>query len=234
MWRIGHRGAAGHAVENTLASIDKAVSLGCEMIEVDIRRCASGELVVFHDNTTTRIAGTSLRISETDYTTLRGLALPSQQHIPLLTELLDHLVTTDMILCIELKEEGLTESLLPLLQQACQQGWNPERLLVISFFHQEVHYLKQQWPELPVGVAFTGAPLSLAQMAVEVKAQTLHLHHQFVTDAMVTDAHQHGIHVMVWTVNEPEEITHAWQRGVDGITSDYPERIHRYRPSTDD
>ena len=86
--RIGHRGAAGHAPENTLASIEQAVALGCALTEVDIRRTADGYLVLLHDERVDRTTNGSGLVAEMDLEDLQKLDASEGQKIPTLEEAL--------------------------------------------------------------------------------------------------------------------------------------------------
>ena len=87
--RIGHRGAAGHAPENTLVSFEKAIDLGCDMTELDVHICGSGELVVIHDETVDRTTNGSGRVSELTLREIKILDAGDGEEIPTLEEVLE-------------------------------------------------------------------------------------------------------------------------------------------------
>ena len=99
---IGHRGAKGHVVENTLESIEKAIALGVDGIEVDIFKCKSGELVVFHDKTLNRLTDAEGLIESLDLDSIRKIRILDKYKIPTLREVLD-LIDGKVFLNIELK-----------------------------------------------------------------------------------------------------------------------------------
>ena len=99
---IGHRGAKGHIAENTLESIEKAMELGVDGIEIDIFKCKSGELVVFHDKTLNRLTDAEGSIESLDIDSIRKIRIFNQYKIPTLNEVLD-LIDGKVFLNIELK-----------------------------------------------------------------------------------------------------------------------------------
>ena len=100
--KIGHRGAKAYITENTIASIEKALQLGVDGVEKDVHKCASGELVVFHDFTLDRLTNGTGEISSYALLELQQLKVAEQFKIPTLTEVLDNL-NGSCILNIELK-----------------------------------------------------------------------------------------------------------------------------------
>ena len=99
---IGHRGAKGHLAENTLPSISKAIELGVDGIEIDIFKCASGELVVFHDKTLEKLTNSTGYIEELVLDSIRRIEVLNGYSIPTLEEVLD-LINGRVFLNIELK-----------------------------------------------------------------------------------------------------------------------------------
>ena len=104
---IGHRGAKGHLAENTLPSISKAIELGVDGIEIDIFKCASGELVVFHDKTLEKLTNSTGYIEELVLDSIRRIEVLNGYSIPTLEEVLD-LINGRVFLNIELKGSALS------------------------------------------------------------------------------------------------------------------------------
>ena len=99
---IGHRGARGHVAENTIPSIEKALALGVDGIEIDIFKCATGELVVFHDKTLEKLTNATGYIEELSLDSIQKITVLNQAPIPTLSEVLD-IVNGKALLNIELK-----------------------------------------------------------------------------------------------------------------------------------
>ena len=105
---IGHRGAMGHETENTLASVQKALDLGVDMIEIDVFKIKSGEIAVFHDKKVDRLANGGGNIEEYDIIQLRQLILDGGHKIPMLQDVLKK-IDNQVVLNIELKGAGTAD-----------------------------------------------------------------------------------------------------------------------------
>lgn len=221
---IGHRGARGHAPENTLLALDTGIRLGAHWLEFDVQRHASGELLLFHDLTLERTTNGQGLLLAQDYATLRALDAGRGQQIPTLEEALE-LIDQQAGVNIELKTAGGTgEAVAAVVRRYVEAGWPAEHFLVSSFHLPELWEFKQLAPEIPIGALICGVPLDWAGCAVELGAATLNLSSEFVDPRLIEDAHAHGIAVYVYTVNDPAEMRALHALGVDGIFTDYPDR----------
>jgi glycerophosphoryl diester phosphodiesterase len=224
--RIGHRGgAAGYTPENTLASARKALELPVDMIELDIHRCASGELVVIHDDTLERTTNGTGDVADKTLAELRTLDAGSGEKIPLLTEFLD-LVDRKAAVNIELKDPDGWQPLIALLgDYISSRGWSADDFLVSSFDHLVLWKLKEQDPRFRIGALAAAIPDGFAAFAKDMQAFSVNVSSASVTDAFIEEAHRYELKVYVYTVNEPAEIARMKSLGVDGIFSDFPDRI---------
>lgn len=221
---IGHRGARGHAPENTLLSIDTGIRLGADMIEIDVQRC-EGELVVIHDPRLERTTNGQGRVADAKLEALKSLDAGQGQQIPTLQEVLD-LVEARVPLNIELKSAGGTASRVAVtLREALAEGWNASQFLVSSFHLPELYEFKQAAPEIPIAALVCGVPLDWAACASELGAQALNISADFADLRLLHDAHSRGLKVYVYTVNHPEEMRLLRDAGFDGVFSDYPDRV---------
>ncbi|MCX7070856.1 MAG: glycerophosphodiester phosphodiesterase family protein [Gammaproteobacteria bacterium] len=221
---IGHRGARGHAPENTLLAIDTGIALGAPWVEFDVQRHPSGALLVFHDLTLDRTTNGHGFLADQPLAALRALDAGGGQLIPTLQEVLD-LVDQRVGVNIELKSAGGTaEAVAAVIRSQVEAGWPVEKFLVSSFHLPELWEFKQLAPEIPVGALLCGVPLDWAGCALELGAATLNLSSEFVDPRLIADAHAHGIKVYVYTVNDPVEMRLLRQMGVDGVFTDYPDR----------
>lgn len=221
---IGHRGARGHAPENTLLAIDTGIALGAPWVEFDVQLHPSGALLVFHDLTLERTTNGLGFLADQPLDLLRGLDAGAGQMIPTLEEVLD-LVDQRVGVNIELKSAGGTaEAVAAVIRGHVEAGWPVDRFLVSSFHLPELWEFKQLAPEIPVGALLCGVPLDWAGCALELGAATLNLSSEFVDPRLIADAHAHGIRVYVYTVNDPAEMRRLRDMGVDGVFTDYPDR----------
>lgn len=222
---IGHRGARGHAPENTLLSFDLAIRLGAHMVELDVQRHPSGELLVFHDRRLERCTDGRGHLADAAFAALRRLDAGSGQEIPTLAEVLD-LVDQRVAVNVELKsfDDGTAEAVASLLRRYVTDGWPVERFLVSSFHAPELELFRDAAPEIPVALLICGVPLDWAAEANELGAAALNISDEFVDPRLIADAHARGLKLYVYTVNEREDIERLRAMGVDGVFTDYPER----------
>lgn len=221
---IGHRGARGHAPENTLLGIDTGIALGVPWVEFDVQLHPSGALLVFHDLTLDRTTNGSGFLADQPLAALRSLDAGAGQTIPTLQEVLD-LVEQRVGVNIELKSAGGTaEAVAAVIRSYVDAGWPVDKFLVSSFHLPELWEFKQLAPEIPIGALLCGVPLDWAGCALELGAATLNLSSEFVDPRLVADAHAHGIKVYVYTVNDVAEMRLLRRMGVDGVFTDHPDR----------
>ena len=225
---IGHRGARGHAPENTLLSLDAALKLGADWVEFDVQ-LHRGELLLMHDLRLERTTNGSGRLSDLSLESLRNLDAGQGQKIPTLQEALN-LIDQRVGANIELKTwNGTAAAVAKILRDGMDQGWAAEKFLVSSFHLPELYEFRQLMPEIPIGALLCGVPLDWAGVAVELGASTLNLSDEFVDEQLVADAHVRGLKVYVYTVNLPDEMERMARMGVDGIFTDYPDRAQRFK-----
>lgn len=220
---IGHRGARGHAPENTLLSIDTAIRLGAHWVEIDVQH-HDGELWLMHDLRLERTTNGRGRLVDHPAATLRKLDAGRGQPVPTLPEALA-LIEQRVGLNIELKSwNGCAEAVANCLREYLAEGWPANRLMVSSFHLPELWEFRQMLPEVPVAALYCGVPLDWAGVAVELGARCLNLSDEFVDEKLLADAHARGLRVNVYTVNDPEDLRRLRDLGVDGVFTDYPDR----------
>ena len=229
MLRIGHRGACGHAPENTLASMRKAIELKVDGFEFDIQLSKDGIPVVIHDDTLERTTNGKGLVSDFTLAELQKLDAGNSnflgEKIPSLQDVIN-IVDKRTSLFIELKAEQATRPVTDIINNAVNNlGWSYEQFFICSFNHQQIIESRALIPEVRTCALLVGIPVSLAQIAVEAKAWSLSpaIHH--VNQALVDDAHKRGLKVLAWTADKPEEIAKARALKVDGIISNFPDRL---------
>lgn len=220
---FAHRGASGYEPENTLRSFSRALELGATWIECDIRVVAD-ELVVFHDRTLERLTGTSGKLENLNLATLRTLKVKGTETVPLLSEVVE-LLRDKAQLQLELKAVGTGERVGRYLTSLLENGWRSESFLVSSFDHEELAKCKKIAPSIPIGVLLYGYPINTLELAKALGAYSVHLNLETVTPKRVSALHQAGLKVFVYTVNDPADIEAMRAVGVDGVFSDFPDRV---------
>lgn len=221
---IGHRGAMGHETENTLASIEKAIELGVDMIEIDVFKIRSGEIVVFHDENVERLTNGAGNVEEYYVVELKRLLLDGGHSIPLLQEVL-RLVNHKVPLNIELKGANTADKVNHIITYYIEQeGWQLKDFLISSFNWEELRMMRNINPEIAIAVLTEGAPAEAIKMAKELNAVAINPDYKTLDQAVVEQIHGEGFKVYAYTVNQPEDIERMKEIGVDGIFIDYPER----------
>ncbi len=225
MLKIGHRGAMGYAPENTLTSFAKALELGVDGIELDVHLCRSGELVVIHDGRVDRTTNGKGYVIDMTLEELKKLDAGKSQRIPMLSEVLDF-VNRRALIDIELKAEGISMSVAEVVRKYIQEfGWKNDLFMISSFDHHELMRCHDMIPEVPFGPLIGAKPLDYAFFAQSMKADTIMPFYEFLNGEFVQDAHRRGLKVVTWTVNRPDDIKKMLSIGVDGIISNYPDRL---------
>jgi glycerophosphoryl diester phosphodiesterase len=221
----GHRGNPAERPENTLASFSSAIELGVDIIECDVHMSSDGELVVIHDHTLERTtSGTGLVFQHTA-AELRQLDAGEGERLPFLREVAE-LARGRVGLCIETKQipfryPGLEENLVGLLRELGMV----EQTAVISFQHAAVRALKTLEPALSVGILEGARPIDPVRMMREALADIYAPHYGAMDPELVSELHEAGGLVGVWTVDDQAAV--AWCRACcpDSIFTNRPREL---------
>ena len=217
MLRIGHRGARAYAPENTIASFKKALEMGVNAVELDIRRTKDGQIVVIHDDDVKRTTDGKGLVGALTLEEIKGFSSEGGEKVPTLCEVLDFLDKKVKIL-IELKESGLEKDVLDLV---CDRGL--EKNVVITSFSEEVlATIRVLNSDVEIGLIYARHKNPL-KAALELKANYLVALYRFIHTANVEKAHENGLKVVVWTINTAQEAEEYIKKGVDGIATDRPD-----------
>ncbi len=213
---MGHRGAAALEPENTLRSIRRAVEIGVDAVEIDVRLSKDEELVVIHDATVDRTTNGKGPVSSYALDDLKKLDAGKGETIPTLQEVMEH-VGNKVRLVIELKEEG-TERMVVGLVKRRNLGDN---VYVISFWHDLVKRIKGMESSIKTGVLLVGCPVD-ACVATQASADALVMKYTFVNRHFIQIAHKEGLKVFVWNIDDQHLVKPYVDMGVDGIGSNDP------------
>ncbi|GAL66810.1 glycerophosphodiester phosphodiesterase [Jejuia pallidilutea] len=200
MLKIGHRGAKGHVAENTLASIQKALDLGVDGIEIDVHRCASGELVVFHDFTLDRMTNGSGEISKFTYKELQKFKTRGSFEIPTLSQVLT-LVDNKCLLNIELKGQDTAKEAARIIKfYVDKKGWEYHNFIVSSFQEELLETVFQINKDIPLGVITENNLDKVVAFAKTIKAVSIYVNYTMLT-AEIVEALKENYKVFAFTVN---------------------------------
>lgn len=217
---IGHRGAAGHAPENTLASVEKAISLGADLVEVDVQRTSDGHLVIIHDKRVGRTTNGAGFVSRMSLRRLRELDAGAGQRIPTVEELLQT-ANGRVGLILELKIKDLAEQICKSVRLSGFTG----QVIYASFMHDEVRSIREADPRTMTMALFGRLPHDPVLAAQKAKTTHIGFSYLTVTKPLVETCHQRGLVAFAYTVNDQQDIMNMMSLGVDGIVSDFPDRF---------
>lgn len=228
---ISHRGASGHAPENTLAAFRRAVALGSTFIETDLQLSRDARFVAIHDDSLGRTTNGQGQVHDQTLAELRRLDAGSWfgsafagERIPTLEEILDFSKKHDVVFYLELKPAGSWGGEHALIGALRESGEIP-RTVVISFDASIVAGLRKVEPTLMTGLLYEGQMENPLDRAVEAGARQLVVRGDLVTPALLVEARKRDLQVICWTVNHPAHMRALISAGVDGIMSDYPDRL---------
>jgi len=243
---IGHRGASAVAPENTTAAFREAIAVGADGIEFDVRLTRDGVPVVIHDSTLRRTGGLRHRVAELTSTEISKVDVGSwfgqtfaNETVPSLAELFTLFQSRNSTLYLEMKCDSPSEQR-PLAEacvRAIEEHSLKERVIVECFQLPALKVLKEIDPEIKTVAlfepTFTNPSVLLDQriinQATDVGAAALALHHRLARESLVQKAKAAGLHVAVWTVDDPAWIERARATGIDALITNDPAAMLAHR-----
>lgn len=216
---VAHRGASGYEPENTLRAVHRALEMGVDAVEVDVRLSKEGVPVVIHDETVERTTSGRGRVRDMTVEELRTLDAGRGERIPLLEEVLDE-VKGKAVLFLELKEREASEPSLELVEERGMVG----EVLFISFNEQALSAVKARQPRSHTGLIYA-RPIDVISRAKKLGCEFVLPHYRLATEKAVAFAHRLKLLVVAWTVDDYQLAAELKHRGVDGIASNYPDRM---------
>jgi len=208
---IGHRGAAGQVLENTMPSFHKALELGADGFELDVRQTADSRLVVVHGAVVNGHA-----VATSSFADIRKLSEGFE--VPLLEEVLKTFGKR-AYLDIEIKTPGFEQAAISLIEKYCDR----DRTLISSFHAQTLVKARQLAPELQLGFIYnrTQDEETRHNCPIDVVIPQFRLASQDLID----EIHGEGLKVFAWTVNDAHEVRRLREYSIDGLISDHPEMV---------
>lgn len=232
---IAHRGWSGKAPENTMAAFRLAMELDVDGIELDVHMSRDGHVVICHDERLERTTDGSGLIVEHDLDQLKRLDAGrwfseefAGERIPTLRELFEAVTASGWpgLINVELKSGPI---LYPGLEEAvaslAREYQLVERILVSSFNHYALVEMKRVAPQIKTAPLYMAALYEPWRYALDLGCEVLHPMYPSAHPMIIAGAHQAGVTVNAWTVNDPDLARHLADAGVDGIITDHPDRI---------
>ena len=224
---IGHRGAKGYVAENTYESISKAIELGVDGIEIDVFKCASGELVLFHDKNLKELTGESGLIENLTIKELEQFLVLGKYKIPTLKDVLTR-IEKPLFVNIELKGLNTAQATSKIIADISRStSWSLEHFIVSSFNWDELELFRSIDKNTSVGVLVSKSMSvnEAIEFGKKINAQAIHPNFKLLNDKAVKKIKNNGFKIYTWTVNNEDDINFMKKLKVDGIISDYPDRI---------
>ena len=226
----GHRGAEHHVpdggiTENTMPSFERARERGAEGIELDVRLCASGEVVVFHDKDLVRLAGRAECVEDLSLARLRDIPLRNQAVIPTLDEVLGGMASLVVNVEIKTVHPRAVPRLVAAVIATIERCRAADRVLVSTFDLVILAAVRVRAPRLRTAYlchSEQSVPLRRGWPVYVLRPFAIHPEAKLVSPKRMRDWRRRGLAVNVWTVNDAAEVRRLADLGVDGIITDDP------------
>ncbi len=218
-FKIAHRGASAYEPENTLRSFRRAIEMGAEMMELDVRFSSDGHLVIIHDKKLDRTTNGHGLVSEMTLSELKKLDAGKGEKIPTFEEVID-LSKGKIKLVVELKDKGTEEKVIKLVKE----NGLIDDVFLVSFHCDLIKRAKSLEPRIRTGLIMLFS-FNTAAKGKECLADAVAPSQYFITRSMVKEVHKNGMYLFTWTVDDPKKAKKLKEMGVDGIVTNKPDLI---------
>ncbi len=223
MLKIGHRGAKGHVAENTLASFEKAIALNVDAIELDVHLSSDNEIMVIHDATIDRTTSKNGFAKEFSSIELKELNIPTLEDV-------FHLINHRCIINIEIKDANATKKVIQLIEKFINEhDWKYNQFHISSFdwvvLEEVSHYCHSDNGGISIGVLTEDSIETALAFAKKINAHSINPYFKILNQEKANLIRANGFKIYTWTVNSAEDIIFVKSLQVDGIISDFPDRI---------
>ena len=222
---IAHRGAAGAAPENTMASVRRAIADGTDWIEIDVQETADGEVVVIHDSDFMKLAGVNLRVWEATMEQLAEIDIGSWfatefagERVPTLADVLAEVKGRSRVI-VELKYYGHDQQLEQRVIDLIEAAGMRDDTMIMSLEYAGIQKVRALRPDWNVGLLTARAVGDLTRLDADFLAVNMAM----ARPALVKATHAAGKELYVWTVNDALSMSQMMSLGVDGIITDDPQ-----------
>ncbi len=214
---VAHRGGKGESFENSISSFERAIRLKVDSIEVDLRKTKDGEIVILHDESLDRTTHAKGNLSDYSSHEIKNIKLKNGEALPFLSDLLS-MAKNKILLHLEVKEAGFEEKLIQLITQYQMQ----DQVFIISFYVDVLTQCYRLNPNIKTGFLF----LTFPRFARTPKSCSLVLpESKLIDEENLKKFKENGRQVHTWVVNDQEEGKRLTSLGVNGLITDFPEKI---------
>ena len=217
---IGHRGACGYYPENTLLSIAKAIEMGVDGIEFDVRATSDKVVILFHDERLDRLTGVKGFVHEKTYEFISRLKVRGEK-IPRLSEVLEFLKKYNITVFIEIKDPEIIDQVVNEIENYGLKN----RVYIISFYHHCLKIAKNKG--FKIGFIFVCRPVSIGSLVSKLKPDIILPRIDMVDKDLVNEAKRLEIEVGSWVINDEHTFEKAKKLDLDWIATDYPDRVKK-------
>ena len=219
----------GHVLENTIESVQKAIELNVDGIEIDVFKSKTGELVVYHDPFLSRLSNSNAFIEQISLDSIKKIELIGGYFIPTLKEIVD-IIPEKIFLNIELKgQDTAFETNKIIINYLNSYNFPVSKFIISSFKWDELKKIRSFNKDIPIAILVDSLYKidDAIKLAKQINAVALNPNKEFITKEIVNKIQSKNIKVYPYTINTPRNIRKMRSMGVDAIITDYPERIKR-------
>ena len=219
----------GHVLENTIESVQKAIELNVDGIEIDVFKSKTGELVVYHDPFLSRLSNSNAFIEQISLDSIKKIELIGGYFIPTLKEIVD-IIPEKIFLNIELKgQDTAFETNKFIINYLNTYNFPVSKFIISSFRWDELKKIRSFNKDIPIAILVDSLYKidDAIKLAKQINAVALNPNKNFITKEIVNKIQSNNIKVYPYTINTPRNIRRVRSMGVDAIITDYPERIKR-------
>jgi glycerophosphoryl diester phosphodiesterase len=222
---VGHRGAAGLAPENTIASIKKALQHHVDMVEFDLRVTKDGVVILHHDPYLTDLNNTKHEIVITDYALLKN-------HKPDLASFEAALdaINKKAVAYIEIKPGVPTQPIIKIIQAYLAKGWNDQNFRIASFDQTRLLEMQTALPDIPKTVLESWSSIKAVRRAKQLGTQHIIMNQRWLWWGFIQAMSRRGIKLGAYTLNDPKKARHWQKYGLRAVITDYPDLFDKLKP----
>ncbi|WP_414468624.1 glycerophosphodiester phosphodiesterase [Methanobacterium sp. ACI-7] len=210
---IAHRGASYFEPENTLRAYKKAIEMGADFVETDVRITKDKELVIMHDADILRTTNGKGLVKNFTLEELKKFDAGLGERIPTLEEVIK-LVKNKINLIVEIKEPGTEGSIIKKIEE-----FDLENTILTSFYHKTVKNVRSSSLDINAGIIFVGEPLNVGRLASDVNANVIFPSYKYMTQELVKNAKKYALTIYPWAIDEEEIFNKFAKMGIDGIVT---------------
>lgn len=222
-----HRGASEYCPENTLMSFYMGMQMGANGIETDVQKTKDGILVLFHDDTLSRVTGEIGSICDYTYAEIQNFLVKKGNlvdKIPTLADFLDHFAFRDITFAIELKVGGCEKEVTDMIFKYKIEN----KTVVTSFNLDYVRIFKEYAPSIRAGYLTESADESIIKTLKDIGAEEICPYGVELTKESVDLWHDLGFNVRAWGIANQDVMKEVYDMGVDGMTVNFPDALISY------